>query len=179
MPDFQQWGQTAQNMVMNPLTQGGLGLLSGGGFQGMQQGLLGGQKMQQTQHDVMVQKAKDDYIRSLDPASMPGVSPAFISAVKGTMNPDLLAKGLLGRADLEQELRKIAATGDIQSRLKMIDLQNALNLKRQGLQDDITLMERYYPGTLPTPEQPAPPQAAPAQPLSDGRYKFAPGQGVK
>lgn len=170
-PDYstpQGWGQAGQQMMMNPMTLGGLGLMSGHGFQGMMAGMNGGQAMQKNQHELLQQQARDAYMQNLDPKDprYQGMNPALVDLSKGTNDPGLLGKALIGKGDQDFNLQYLQRSGAIQHGLKRQDADYQKQLELQQIQNKYDLIQKLTGGNptgaagllgsgQPQPQQPA------------------------
>lgn len=146
-PDFstpQGWGQAGQRMVMNPMTLGGMGLLSGQGFQGMMAGMNGGQAMQKNQHELVQQQARDAYMQGLNPNDprYKGLNPALLDLSKGTNDPGLLGKALVGKGDQDFQIQMLQRQGAIQHGLKRQDMDYAKQLELSQIEAKAALIKK-------------------------------------
>jgi hypothetical protein len=165
-----------QSGMQSPLFQQGLGTYNAGASgQNWAGGLLAGQKSYQDntlgnmtlkQHQMALDQAtreaqqaqqRDAYIQNLNPndPQFKGLPPALISMSKGMGDPSILAKGVMGKMDLDQQMAVAKAQGDVKLQLELQQKKAEFDMINRLYGSGAAQPGSGFPSAYPSQAQPA------------------------
>lgn len=151
--------------LKNPMTLGGLGLLTGGGMGAMAQGVQSGQAMQKYDTEERQRAAREAAAKELanDPSAFGGLPPGFQKMITA-MGPDgipLAVQAYMKGRDNDHAMKLFEAQKNLQFGLEKQKMQWAKDLELQQAQNKWKMVQQLTGGADPSQGQSQPP--APTQ----------------
>lgn len=158
--DQQQGGNFLQSYFSNPMTLGGLGLLTGGGMGAMSQGVQAGQGMQKWDRERQQLDAQQRAFEQLqqDPNAYKGLPPAMGQMINamGPQGIPYAVQAWMKNRDIDQQMALYGRQHGYALELEKQKMQYAKDLGLQDLQNRLKIIQGLPGMSGAAPNAPAP-----------------------